>query len=219
MPQCPKSHKWVSRLEGTQTMPHANNNNKFDIKPAVWFSETVAGLLGDWYILIFKPLLQAVKTYWGDKSLGTAAWRFCVKFPVVLPSNQPKGCLLWAMCSLDLFSTSWSSHGHFHIHHEYPHVQFDDIHHCGNLLTELFRDIKVILSPFGAHRNIYLIRQIFWHVLQTERTQFWLAIGPPWPLMNHIQHWFPYVSNQELIMELLQPLQLLSTTSEITNYT
>lgn len=51
------------------------------------------------------------------------------------------------------------------------------------------------------------------------RTQFWLAIGALWSLMNHIQHWFPYVSTPELVMELLQPLQLLSTTPEITNYT
>lgn len=48
-------------------MPHAKNNNKFDIKPAAWFSETVAGVLGEWYMLKFKPLPQVVKTYWGDR--------------------------------------------------------------------------------------------------------------------------------------------------------
>lgn len=65
----------------------------------------------------------------------------------------------------------------------------------------------------------YVIRQMFCHVLQTGSTRFWVAVGPLWSLMNHIQHWFPYVSNPELIMELLQSLKLLSRTPEITNYT
>lgn len=68
---------------------------------------------------------------------------------------------------------------------------------------------------------------MFWHVLQTGSTQFWCNTKNPSLAGNRTTVisdepdpcWFPYVSNPELTMELLQPLQLQSTTPEITNYT
>lgn len=184
MPQYPKSHKWVSRLEGIQTMPHAKNNNKFHIKPADWFSETVAGLLGEWYMLKFKPLLQVVKTHWGDRLWEQLPWRFCAKSPVVLPCNQATECLLWAVCSLnsphlgahmDIFSSTMN-----------PHMY--------NFMISFIVEKKPVDWAFQRHRGHsqpfwssqeYLIRQMFCHVLQTGSTQFCIAIGP---LRNHIQH-------------------------------
>lgn len=86
------------------------------------------------------------------------------------------------------------------------------------LLTELFRDTCVILSPFGAHRNIYSGKRSVTCVADWNY-RVCRAIGQLGSLMSHIKYWFPYVSNPELIMGLLQLQQLLSTTPEITHYT